>query len=99
MSNAGGIVRVFALCPSAANGIENELYCNLHRETQRERERGPDLVRHVVLLIWESWTSLLASFDIYLLIHYHNNIVHFVILFVKKNVFYFSKHNTKYPVL
>ena len=39
MSNAGGIVRVFALCPSAANGIENELYCDLHRETHRERER------------------------------------------------------------
>ena len=57
----------------------------IYIERHRERERGLDLVRHVVLLIWESWTSLLASFDIYLLIHYHNNIVHFVILFVKKH--------------
>ena len=30
VSNTGGIVGLFAPNPSVANGIENELYCNLH---------------------------------------------------------------------
>ena len=30
VSNTGGIVELFATKPSVANGIENELYCNLH---------------------------------------------------------------------